>query len=329
MLFTWEISRAAYTLGAAMHSMRRAVIDVGTNSIKLLVADLHDQNVQPVLEKSEQTRLGRGFYETHFLQRSAIDQTAEAVADFAAQARQWEAGAIRLIATSAARDAVNQDELVRALQRASELKVEIISGQQEAEYVFRGVTTDPNLKGKRLLILDVGGGSTEIILGEGDHHTFQQSFPMGSVRLLEKLRPNDPPTLADLAGCRGGLHEFFHQQITPSLSLLRAPDRQAPQLVGTGGTVTILVRMEKRMEDFDRERIEGTLLSREKILQRMVELWSLSLAERKKIVGLPSKRADVILMGAAIFEAVMEHIGFAELYASTRGLRFGALLEES
>src|ERR1051326_8436814 len=149
--------------------MRRAVIDVGTNSVKLLVAEVSGQRVQPLLEKSEQTRLGRGFYETHFLQPAAIAQAAKAVAAFAALALQWESAAIRLIATSAARDAKNQDELVAALTHAAGVKVEVISGEEEAELVFRGVNTDPKLDGQRLLILDVGGGSTEFIAGEGRH----------------------------------------------------------------------------------------------------------------------------------------------------------------
>jgi len=313
-----------------MSPVRRAVIDVGTNSVKLLVADVRGQSVQPVLEESEQTRLGRGLYEKHILQPAAIRETAEAVAKFTALAAQLESEATRLIATSAARDASNADELIRALNQACSLKAEIISGEQEAEWVFRGVTTDPNLASRRLLILDVGGGSTEFILGEGNHHMFQKSFPMGSVRLLEKLRPQDPPTLADLAGCRGWLHDLFKQQITPDLeALLRAHGPGNTQLVGTGGAVSILARMEGRMERFERARIEGTRLSRQQILDWMVHLWSLPLARRKTIVGLPSKRADVILMGVAIYEAVMEHLCLDSLYVSTRGLRFGAVLEET
>jgi exopolyphosphatase/guanosine-5'-triphosphate,3'-diphosphate pyrophosphatase len=311
-----------------MPPARRAVIDVGTNSVKLLVAEVRGQNVQPVLEQSEQTRLGRGLYENHILQPTAIRETAEAVANFTALAAQSESVDTRLIATSAAREATNADELIRALHQASRLKVEIISGDQEAEWVFRGVTTDPNLAAQRLLILDVGGGSTEFILGEGNHHLFQKSFPMGSVRLLEKLRPQDPPSIADLAGCRGWLHDVFKQQITPDLeALLRAHGHGNTQLVGTGGAVSILARMEARMEHFDRARIEGTRLTRQQILDWMVHLWSLPLARRKTIIGLPSKRADVILMGVAIYEAVMEHLNLDNLYVSTRGLRFGAVLE--
>src|SRR5438270_8116695 len=128
-----------------MKPVRRAVIDIGTNSIKLLVADIADGAIQPVREESHQTRLGQGFYEARRLQPGPIEQTARAVAEFASKARDEQAASIRLIATSAARDAVNASELTSAIERSSGLKVEIISGEQEADFVFQGITTDPAL----------------------------------------------------------------------------------------------------------------------------------------------------------------------------------------
>ena len=119
-----------------METIRRAVIDVGTNSIKLLVADVSGRNVQPVHEESRQTRLGKGFYETHQLQPESIARTAEAVAEFERIAREQNSTSTRVIATSAARDAVNPRELTVAIERASGLKTEIISGGREAEWAF-------------------------------------------------------------------------------------------------------------------------------------------------------------------------------------------------
>lgn len=311
-----------------MKPARRAVIDIGTNSIKMLVGEVSDGEVHPIDERSDQTRLGAGFYETHELQPTPIERTASAVARFVALAREAEAGSIRVIATSAAREAKNAHELLEAVRRAVGLRVEIISGEQEAEWAFRGVTSHPGLPRKKLLILDVGGGSTECILGEHDHHSFRQSFPIGSVRLLEKLRPHDPPSLADLAGCREWLVKFFDLHIRPVMEpLFHGIDRKDVVLVGTGGTTTILARMTNKLERFDRAQIEGTRLDQRAILEHMVHLWSLSIAERKKIPGLPSSRADVIIMGVAIYESVMHQLQLAELYVSTRGLRFGALLD--
>lgn len=306
---------------------RRAVIDIGTNSIKLLVGDVQDGLVRRVEERSEQTRLGAGFYDTHVLQPVTMARTATAVARFVAQARDLDACSVRVIATSAARDAKNPHDLTEAVRRASGQRVEIISGDQEAEWVYRGVTTDAHLHGQRILILDVGGGSTEFVLGNQDHHTFRQSFHLGGVRLLEKIRPHDPPSLQDLADTRGWLQRFLEHQIGPALGQSLHPADGPVRLVGTGGTATLLARMDKQLADFNPEHIDGTCLSRQAVLDRMVKLWSLPLAERRRVPGLPANRADVILMGTAIFESIMEHLRFDLLHVSTRGLRFGALLD--
>ena len=327
---TWGWVALMFDCLQAMNPPRRAVIDIGTNSIKLLVGEVHSGIVRPIEERSEQTRLGAGFYDTHLLQPVPIARTASAVASFCAYARELDAGAIRVVATSAARDAKNPDDLVLAVRRASGLRIEIISGDQEAEWVYLGVTSDERFHGKPLLILDVGGGSTEFILGDQAHHQFRQSFPLGSVRLLEKLRPHDPPSIQDLAGCREWLREFTVRQLGPAMELtLTESVRRQITLVGTGGTTSILARMEKKLTQFTREHIDGTCLTRQGILDYMVHLWSLPLSERRKIIGLPGNRADVIIMGVAIYEAVMQHFGLQELHVSTRGLRFGALLDSA
>ncbi len=316
-----------------MSTSRRAIIDVGTNSVKLLVGDVRDGTVQPVLEDSDQTRLGAGFYETSRLQPQAIAETARAVASFAAKARELQAASTRVIATSAARDAVNPADLTSAIERASGLKVEIISGKQEANWAFRGVSTDPELGGQPLLLLDVGGGSTEFILGQGERQYFCHSFHLGTVRLLEKLPPDDLPTPQQLAGCRQWVKDFLAREVKPELEpALRQVEKadaktHSLQLIGTGGTSTILARMEARLDTFEREKIEGIRLSIAQVQAHVERLWSLRLAERKNIVGLPAKRADVILPGVVIYEAVMEAFGFSELRISTRGLRFAALMD--
>ena len=207
------------------------------------------------------------------------------------------------------------------------MKVEIVSGEDEAEMVFRGVATDAALQGRKLLILDVGGGSTEFIVGEGKHHQFRQSFDVGTVRLLEKLRPGDPPSAQDLKNCRMRLKEFFGEQIGPTLQV-RLGDTSNVTLVGTGGTTTILARIEKQLSGFNRDEIEGTIIQRERIIYWMEKLWSLSIAQRREIPGVPGSRADIVPMGVAIYEAVMEQFGFSEVFVSTRGLRFGALIQK-
>jgi exopolyphosphatase/guanosine-5'-triphosphate,3'-diphosphate pyrophosphatase len=312
-----------------MEAIRRAVIDVGTNSIKLLVADVVGRDVQPVHEESRQTRLGKGFYETHRLQPDAIARTAEAVAEFTKTAREKKTTSIRVIATSAVRDAVNPEDLTSAITLASGLKVEIISGEREAELVFQGVTTDPALAKTPLLLLDVGGGSTEFILGRGEHKHFACSFPLGTVRLMEKFPHSDPPTRGEFTACHDWIKSFLKSEVRPKLepALQRENHSKELLLVGTGGTTSILARMESKLDRYDRARIEATRLGLEQVKAHRKNLWSLPLAERKEVVGLPKLHADVILTGVLIYEAVMEEFGFQQLRISTRGLRFAAVMD--
>jgi exopolyphosphatase/pppGpp-phosphohydrolase len=385
-----------------MQPIRRAVIDVGTNSVKLLVADVDGREIRPVSEQSQQTRLGHAFYETHRLQPEAIEATAKAVAGFAAVAREAQAASIRIIATSAAREAVNRDELTSAIEQASGLKVEVISGEQEAALGFQGVTTDPQLAQGAVLLMDVGGGSAQFVFGCDGRAQFSHSFPLGSVRLLETLPCSDPPKPAELAACRAWLKDFLNKEVRPKFSAetgggrvdestsksLRPPDpwklgasadspspalkgtlspfegererergptpiprptpsqacgsgvlslltsaatgiRGAVQLVGVGGTASILGCMEAELTTFDRARLEATRLPAARVSWHLERLWSLSLEQRKQIVGLPKNRADIILMGVAIYQAVMETFDFPELRISTRGLRFAALLQSA
>jgi len=310
--------------------VRRAVIDVGTNSIKLLVADVSAEQVRPVWEGSKQTRLGKGFYQTHELQPGAISQTARAVVEFVSAARDHQSESIRIIATSAVREAVNPKQLTQAIETGTGLKVEILSGEQEADLVFQGVTTDPALRNQTLLLLDVGGGSTELILGHDQQKDYSASVALGSVRLLETLPPSDPPLAEELSSCRKEVKQFVRKQVCldlePLLVNARKKSQAALHLVGTGGTATILARMESKLEDYDRARIEATRLSSQRLRWHVEYLWSLPLQKRKDIVGLPSNRADVILGGILIYEAIMELLAFRELWVSTRGLRFAALL---
>lgn len=316
-----------------MPCIRRAVIDIGTNSVKLLVADVTGPHVEPLLEDSRQTRLGKGFYETLRLQPIAIAQTAFAVGEFAQAARKFGATSVRLLATSAARDAQNADDLIVAVEKAGGTRLEIISGEQEAEWAFHGAMSNPRLARTPVLLLDVGGGSTEFILGQGDKIHFRHSHPLGAVRLLEKIPHSDPPKPGELAACREWLKGFLDSQIRGALN--PALEREvkcharhhAARLVGVGGTASVLARMENGMDDYDRDRIEATRFTAKKMRDWCERLWSLSLAERRKIQGLPAERADVLLTGVLIFEAVMKTFAFGELRVSTRGLRFAAVMD--
>lgn len=314
-----------------MASVRRAVIDVGTNSIKLLVADVRGREVNPVLEQSRQTRLGEGFYEAHRLQAEPVRQSAEAVAAFARKAQELDARSIRVIATSAARDALNPELLTSAIEALSGLRVLIISGRQEAEWAFQGVTTDPALAAVPLLHLEVGGGSTQFILGRGQEVHFASSFQLGTLRLMQQAPHSDPPRAEERTACYEQVRKLLTSEVRPRLDhalakeRILSPGKEAIQLVGTGGTMSILARIDLKLEHFDRKRMEGLRLSIGRVGEHVDALWGMRLEQRRKVSGLPPNRADVILTGLVMVHAVMREFGFDQLWISTRGLRFAAL----
>ena len=308
-------------------AQRRAVIDIGTNSVKLLVAEVAGQSVTPLWERGEQTRLGEGFYDSRLLQPAAIARTLKAVAGFQERARELEAASIRVIATSAARDARNGAELTAAIASRTGLTVEVLSGHDEAGWAFRGATAGLADPPESACVIDVGGGSTECTVGVQGSLRWSESFHLGTVRWLEKIRPGNPPQPAELSHCRESIAAFLNQHVAPDLApALARLDGTPPPLIGVGGTFGILARMELKTDDFDRDRIEATPLSRATLAAWTERLWTMTYAQRGALPGLPPERADVMLMGAAIIEQFVLCFRFESVRPSSRGLRFAALM---
>ena len=300
---------------------RRAVIDIGSNSVKLLIADVAGNVVTPLVHEGEQTRLGRGVFETGLLQPAAIEDTTRVVADFADKARKHGATQIRVLATSAARDATNSGELTAAIT-AIGLNLEIISGETETELVLHGVRSHPDFVEGPLVLIDVGGGSTELLVTDAQSLRVEQSFQLGTVRLLEKNPPSDPPTGAERAQLTRILDEFLDDQVTPLLGDVSLPET----LVGAGGTPIFLALISKACEELPADEIESLRLSLSEVQALTERLWKMPLTERRQLPGLPANRADVILLGAAVYESLMLRCGFGELRPTLRGVRYGAML---
>jgi exopolyphosphatase/guanosine-5'-triphosphate,3'-diphosphate pyrophosphatase len=301
---------------------RHAIIDVGSNSVKLLIADVIDGVVIPLIHKGEQTRLGQGVFETGQLASEAIETTARVVGDFAAKAKGQGAASVRVLATSAAREATNGDKLAEAIS-AGGLELEIIDGQTEAELVLRGVRSLSDLAEGPLAIIDVGGGSTELLVADASALRLQHSCHLGTVRWLEAFPVSDTPTAAERAKLTQALDDFLDEQVTPKLGGLPLPG----MLIGAGGTPVFLSRIFLERDDLSADEIESLRLSLPEIQLLTQRLWQMSLTERSELAGLPANRADVILYGAAIYEAVMMRCGFGELRPTLRGVRYGALLD--
>jgi exopolyphosphatase/guanosine-5'-triphosphate,3'-diphosphate pyrophosphatase len=282
--------------------MRRAIIDIGTNTVKLLVADLSDGQIIPIVAKDTTTRLGEGVDETHRLSRVAMVRTTQAIVDYVADAHEHGAIEIAAFTTSAAREAVNRQEFLDAVRATTGLAVETITGEREAELIFRGVTSDPVFTADRLLVMDIGGGSSEFILGQAGKIERLRSLPLGAVRLTEKF-----PEFSDLAEF---LRTTFHREIAGF---------GGTRLVATGGTSTTLVRVLKG-------KIDHATFTLDEIRSLVMKLNAMSLAARRQVPGLPPERADIIVAGGAVVLFAMEALGVYELTVSVRNLRYGALL---
>jgi exopolyphosphatase/guanosine-5'-triphosphate,3'-diphosphate pyrophosphatase len=294
--------------------MRHAAIDVGTNSVLLLVAERRDGRPVAVEERMEITRLGRGVDRTRMLAPEAMDETAAAVETFARAARALGVATLDVVTTSAARDAGNGAEFLERLRRVSGVEPEILSGDREAELSF--ASARELLPRGPLSVIDIGGGSTEIVHGEATP-SFRRSLDVGAVRLTERHLHADPPSPAELAALRDDLRG--------ELAAIPGPPAGA-QMVGVAGTVTTLCALHLGLDAYDGSRVHGARLTLAAIRDLAARLAAIPLAERRRLPGLPPRRADVIVAGAEILVAAVEHLGFDAITVSDRGVRWGVVL---
>ena len=306
-----------------------ATIDVGTNTTLLLVARAaQDGGVTVLEERAEITRLGRGIGTTGQLGAAGIAATLEVLREYVAIARRHGAR-IAAIGTEGLRRAANADEFLlpaRAILSGEvEVQVEVIDGAREAALTFRAVTESfPALARAQapLIVVDIGGGSTEIIVAQRGAVRLRTSLPLGSVRLTERHIHNDPPAGAELDAARAAIAGELET------SGLRAalPDGAAT-LVGVAGTVTSLAAMAQSLASYDPTRVHGYALTSAALDAQIARLARASQPEREAMPGLDPRRADVILAGALILKALVEATHASQVVVSDRGIRWGLLYE--
>ena len=300
---------------------RLAAVDVGTNSVLLLVAErAPDGTVRPVREEADITRLGRGVDRTGVLSPEGMEATLEVLSRFAALARADGARAVVVTATSAARDARNGAEFLARARERTGATVEILSGDEEARLSYLAVAQDFAAEAGEagLLAIDVGGGSTEFVHGRGREVLFRRSLDIGSVRLTQRCVRIDPPTVAE--------QEAIRDVVRTALTSLPALPREV-RVVGVAGTVTSLFAIGHGIEPYDAARVHGGWLALEEVARVRARLCVLPLAERRVLPDMQPKRADVLPAGALLFETALSHLGTPGARVSDRGLRWGVLLD--
>ncbi len=299
--------------------MRVAAIDIGTNSVLLLIAEKQQDRIVRVHDIATITRLGERVDETGELADAAIERTLDCLSNYAETIRAERVDVVAAVGTSAMRDAGAE----RFGDRAREIlgiTPEVISGEREAQLTFEGALTELEASGK-LAVFDIGGGSTEIIVGArtGSSGSLKHavSLDIGAVRLTERHLSSDPPTSEQLAAA--------HADIEAALN--KGPSLEGVPLVGVAGTVTTLAAVANEVVPYSGSAVHGSLLTTADLDDLLQRFTSCGVAERKKIPGLHPKRADVIIAGTLIAQVVCERAGANRLVVSDRGVRWGLARE--
>jgi exopolyphosphatase / guanosine-5'-triphosphate,3'-diphosphate pyrophosphatase len=300
--------------------MRVAALDLGTNTTRLLVADVHDGSVEQVIRRSRITRLGEGVDARRRLLPLPITRVRNSLADFRRELETLGAERALAVATSAIRDAENGEAFLGEVEWSYGFKTRLLSGEDEALLTLRGVASGRKLDG-RALVIDIGGGSTELIAGSPDSVTFRISTDLGSVRLTERYLRGDPPGEGELSVCAAAIRSLLAE---------RVPDEARAGVdtaIGVAGTITSLAALDLGLVEYDSERVHGHRLTHDAVHAQLTRLAAIPLAERRQVPGLEPERAPVIVAGAMILRETMRYFAFEEIEVSERDILDGAALE--
>jgi exopolyphosphatase/guanosine-5'-triphosphate,3'-diphosphate pyrophosphatase len=298
-------------------AVRYAVIDVGTNSVKFHIAERNGAGTwRPLVDRAEITRLGEGQSEDGPIGDEAMERTAGAIAAMVDEARKNRVRAIAAVGTAALRKASNRDQVLNLIQARAGVRVIVLPGEEEGRLAYLAVKAGLGLQTGSVVVFDTGGGSSQFTFGQGDQVIEQFSVPVGAVAFTEEYGLDGPVSTEQLSSARSA--------IKAALSAIEGRPRPGA-LVGMGGAITNLTAVSLGLEDYDPDRVQGAVLQRAEV-ERQIEVYrTTSLPDRRSMVGLQPKRADVILAGACIVATVMGMLGQESLVVSDRGLRHGVL----
>jgi exopolyphosphatase / guanosine-5'-triphosphate,3'-diphosphate pyrophosphatase len=297
-------------------SKRVAVIDVGTNSARLLVADVTGGRVSPLERRSTVTRLGRGVDLSGRLSAEAIEDACEAIASYVVALGELGAEMVDVIATSAVRDAANGSAFVAELRERFALSPRVLDGEEEARLTYLGATSE-HVPAKPTLVVDIGGGSTELIVGTGAEISFHASLQAGVVRHSERHIASDPPTAVELEALATDVRGLIEEA---------AGAAEAEAGIAVAGTPTSLAAIELQLEPYDPARVHEHVLALPSIQRMLSRLASASLRERVEIPGLHADRAPTIVAGVVILVETMRSFGLEEIEVSEHDILYGTAI---
>jgi len=304
-----------------MNSRRLAFVDIGTNTILCLIAELKRDGTFDVLDDlAEITRLGQGVHQTRTINPEGEERSFKVLERYLERCKGLNVEEIIAVGTSALRDARNSAAVCARFKEQLGLDVRVISGDEEAAYSFLAVQRGLPLKQQELLVVDVGGGSTEFIRGNEAGVSQAVSINIGSVRLTEQFLHSDPVQEEECEKMMAAVERALAQLPRPWLK-----DGSILTLIGIAGTCTTLAAVEKKLTNYSHGEVHGGLLTLDEV-RRQIELFqSKPIEDRKAIPGLEPKRADVILAGACLIEKIMTLFHSERIIVSDHGVRYGLL----
>jgi exopolyphosphatase / guanosine-5'-triphosphate,3'-diphosphate pyrophosphatase len=299
--------------------MRVGAVDIGTNSTRLLVADVEERRLADVERETRVTRLGEGVDGRRRLLPVPIARVRNALTDYRRTLEHLGAERTLAIATSAIRDAENGEAFLGEIEWSYGFETRLLSGHDEALMMFRGVTAERAL-GEGTIIVDVGGGSTELVAGGPDGVRWHDSLDIGSVRLTERFLPSDPPQGSELDACTAATRALLAERVPDEV---RKSTRAG---IGVAGTITSIAALALELDEYDRNRVHGFDLTASALDDQVGRLASVPLAERRELQPLDPERAPVIVAGAVIAREVLAFFGLSQLEISERDILDGAAL---
>jgi exopolyphosphatase / guanosine-5'-triphosphate,3'-diphosphate pyrophosphatase len=298
---------------------RVGAVDIGTNSTRLLVADVDDGRVADIERETRVTRLGEGVDERRRLLPVPIARVRNVLSDYRRTAERLGADRTLAIATSAIRDAENGEAFLGEIEWSYGFATRLLSGHDEALMTYRGVASERGV-GAGTVIVDIGGGSTELIAGEPDGVRWHDSLDIGSVRLTERFLHSDPPTGSELSACAAAVHALLAERVPDEIR------ERTAAAIGVAGTITSLAALALGLDEYDRERVHGSHLTAAELSDQLDRLAAVPVAERRTLRPLDPERAPVIVAGAVIAHEVLSFFGLGELEISERDILDGAAL---
>lgn len=302
--------------------MRAAVLDIGTNTILLLVADIDDdRKINTLLSDHAIPRIGRGINQDRHIQPENFHQAEKHIRYFLECAASYKPDKVIACGTSFLRDAANANEFIQHIYKTLGISIRVLSGDEEAEMTYLGAVSGllEDQPDEHFIVIDIGGGSTEFTFGKGKHIEKTISLNIGSVRITERMLRTSPPTRNELDAASSAIRK--------ELSTFRLD--HARKAIGVAGTLTTLAALDLGLEIYDAEKVNGYHLQSKRIREIFDELASKPLNELLRIPQILPGRSDVIVAGILILVEVLEHLKLREIIVSDRGLRYGIVFKEA